>query len=230
VLNTPAFFAMLPEVKGLSGIDIGCGEGHNTRLLANRGARVYAVDIASVFINHAREAEGREPLGIRYTIASAVHLPFADHSFDFATGFMSFMDIPERGSVLAEAYRVLKAGGFLQFSITHPCFDTPHRRNVRGPDGQTYAIEVGNYFDNIDGRIDEWIFTAAPLELRQKFPKFRVPRFHTTISNWLNAVIDAGFAIERLSEPRATDDLVRAQPHVQDTQVVPYFLHIRARK
>jgi hypothetical protein len=27
-LNRPVFFAMLPEVKGLSGLDIGCGEGH----------------------------------------------------------------------------------------------------------------------------------------------------------------------------------------------------------
>jgi trans-aconitate methyltransferase len=33
-LNTPAFFAMLPDVEGLAGLDIGCGEGHNTRLLA----------------------------------------------------------------------------------------------------------------------------------------------------------------------------------------------------
>ena len=33
-LNTPAFFAMLPDVRGLAGLDIGCGEGHNPRLLA----------------------------------------------------------------------------------------------------------------------------------------------------------------------------------------------------
>lgn len=44
-LNTPAFFAILPDVRGLAGLDIGCGEGHNTRLLAQRGARVTAVDI-----------------------------------------------------------------------------------------------------------------------------------------------------------------------------------------
>src|SRR5205807_5596481 len=51
-LNTPAFFAMLPSVEGLAGLDIGCGEGHNTRLLSERGARVTAIDIAEVFIAH----------------------------------------------------------------------------------------------------------------------------------------------------------------------------------
>ena len=62
-LNTPAFFAMLPDVAGLSGLDIGCGEGHNTRLLAQRGARVTAIDIAESFVARARQAEADEPWG-----------------------------------------------------------------------------------------------------------------------------------------------------------------------
>src|SRR5437762_241639 len=89
-LNTPAFFALLPDVTGLAGLDIGCGEGHNTRLLARRGAHMTAVDIAEAFVAHARQAEVDEPLGIEYRVASAVDLPFADRAFDFATGFMSF--------------------------------------------------------------------------------------------------------------------------------------------
>ncbi len=122
-LNTPTFFAMLPDVQGLAGLDIGCGEGHNTRLLSQRGARVTAVDISEVFIAHAKQHERETPLGINYQIASAVDLPFADGSFDFAVAFMSLMDVPETDRALAEAHRVLRSGGFLQFSIAHPCFD-----------------------------------------------------------------------------------------------------------
>ena len=48
LVNTPAFFAMLPPVAGLCCLDLGCGEGHNTRLLAGRGARVVALDIAEL--------------------------------------------------------------------------------------------------------------------------------------------------------------------------------------
>ncbi len=29
--NTPAFLDLLPEVRGLHGLDVGCGEGYNTR-------------------------------------------------------------------------------------------------------------------------------------------------------------------------------------------------------
>jgi 2-polyprenyl-3-methyl-5-hydroxy-6-metoxy-1,4-benzoquinol methylase len=88
-LNTPAFFAMLPDVKGLAGLDIGCGEEHNTRLLARQGAKVTAIDIAADFIAYAQQAEAEEPLWIAYGVASAVALPFAEATFDFATGFMS---------------------------------------------------------------------------------------------------------------------------------------------
>jgi hypothetical protein len=43
-LNTPAFLAMLPETRVLSGLDIGCGEERNTGLLAERGARMVEID------------------------------------------------------------------------------------------------------------------------------------------------------------------------------------------
>ncbi len=229
-LNTPAFFAMLPAVNGLSGLDIGCGEGHNTRLLAQRRALVTSIDISEVFIAQAKQLEEQEPLGIDYRVASAVELPFDHATFDFATAFMSLMDIPETSRVLAEAHRVLKPGGFLQFSITHPCFDTPHRRNLRDENGPTYAIEVGDYFRNLEGEISEWLFGAAPPEVKQGLPKFKTPRFTRTVSQWLNLLVETGFQLERIEEPRPSDETVRACPDTQDAQVVAYFLHIHARK
>jgi ubiquinone/menaquinone biosynthesis C-methylase UbiE len=229
-LNTPAFLEMLPDVTGLSGLDVGCGEGHNTRLLADRGARMAAMDISQTFIHYAQEEEAREPRHIRYSVASAVDLPFADGAFDFVTGFMSFMDIPDTARVLAEARRVLRPGGFLQCSIEHPCFNVPRRRRLRGADGRAFAVEVGDYFRQLDGEMSEWIFNAAPPELRGRFRPFQIPRFSHTLSGWVNLVIDAGFVLEHLAEPRPSDETVRAHPRLQDAQIVAYFLHLRARK
>ena len=56
LVNTPAFFELLPPVDGLVYLDLGCGEGHNTRLLAGKGARIAALDIAESFIAAATEA------------------------------------------------------------------------------------------------------------------------------------------------------------------------------
>ena len=229
-LNTPAFLEMLPEVGGLSGLDVGCGEGHNTRLVAERGARMTGIDISENFVRHAREEERREPRGIRYARASAVELPFQNASFDFATAFMSLMDIPETGRVLAEVFRVLRPGAFFQFSITHPCFDTPHRENLRDETGRTDAIEVGGYFHGREGEVKEWLFSAAPPEVREGLPPFRVPVFMRTLSSWLNRLVEAGFVLERFGEPYPDDEAVREHPGLQDAQIVAYFLHVRARK
>jgi hypothetical protein len=113
LLNEPAFLEMLPGVEGLAGLDLGCGEGHNTRLLAKRGARMFAIDVEPAFVRYAREEEQGCPAGIRYAAASAQRLP------------------------LRKACRVLRPGGFLQFSITHPCFDPPHRKLLRDGQGGT---------------------------------------------------------------------------------------------
>ena len=228
-LNTPAFLRMLPDVEGLTGLDVGCGEGHNTRLVARRGAKMTGIDIAEKFIQHARATERSEPLGIAYEVASAVEMRFADNSFDFVTAFMSLMDMPESNQALAEIARVLRPGGFLQFSVAHPCTDTPYRKNLRNPDGKTYALEVGGYFGKSE-RIARWLFGAAPPEAKAGLEPFAVPVFHRTLSEWLNAVVAAGLGIERVEEPSADDETVAKCPDVQDTQIMPYFIHIRARK
>ena len=68
--NNPMFFAFAPELAGRTVIDLGCGEGRNTRQIAQRGARVTGIDISPKMITAARAAEASEPLGISYHVAS----------------------------------------------------------------------------------------------------------------------------------------------------------------
>jgi ubiquinone/menaquinone biosynthesis C-methylase UbiE len=110
------------------------GAQHQARGRARRP--LTGVDISETFVRHAAEAERNEPLGVRYGRASAVELPFESAAFDFATAFMSLMDIPETDRVLAEVFRVLRPGGFFQFSIEHPCFATPHGKTLRDERGR----------------------------------------------------------------------------------------------
>ncbi len=228
-VNTPAFLAMLPDVSGMSGLDIGCGEGYNTRLVARLGAKMTAIDISKVFLNHARHLEREEPCGIEYLFASAIELPFPDASFDFTMATMSFMDAPEHEKILREAYRVTRPGGFLQFSITHPCFQTPRWKWVLDEEGQRIAIECGDYFEPPAEEIEEWFFSSVPAELEDS-GKFRIPVFRRTLSSWMNLLIDTGFVIERFCEPRADKATIEKYPSLADTRIIAYFLIVRCRK
>jgi SAM-dependent methyltransferase len=227
VVNTPAFLEMLPPVEGLRGLDIGCGEGHNTRLLEQLGARMSAIDISPAFVQSAAEVARSQ---VKYAVGSAQALPFRSESFDFCTAFMSLMDVPDQLKALGEAHRALRSGGFLQFSILHPCFNTPHRRLLRNERGEAYAVELGRYFDRTEGDIERWLFSAAPAEAKKGLPPFEIPLFHRTISEWLNDIRDAGFQVEEVREPFADAETARRYPQVADTRVVSYFLHVRCRK
>ena len=116
-----------------------------------------ALDISPTFIRHARQSESEQPLGIDYHIASGAELPFGDRTFDFAVAFMSLMDMAEADRAIREAFRVIKPGGFFQFSITHPCFQTPLWRWIRDESGKKVGVVCGEYFNQKPGRIDEWI-------------------------------------------------------------------------
>ena len=203
-VNTPAFLEMLPDIKGLRGLDIGCGEGHNTRLLAQRGAGMTALDISPTFIRYARQAESEQPLGIDYQIASAAELPFGDRTFDFAVAFMSLMDMAEAERAIREAFRAIKPGGFFQFSITHPCFQTPLWRWIKDESGNRLGVVCGQYFNQKPGRIDEWIFSNLPAELSGTLRQFKIPYFDRTLSAWINLLLETGSKSNAWRNPTLT--------------------------
>lgn len=169
LVNTPAFFGLLPPVDGLTCLDLGCGEGHNTRLLAGQGAHVAALDVAESFIT---AAAGQDLSGICYLVGDGAALPFGVAAFDAVTAFMSLMDVAEPERTLGEVARVLRPGGFVQFSVLHPVMSTPVGW-VHDESGVRQARAVGDYF--YQGPLTEtWTFSAAPAEVRDQYPPFTI--------------------------------------------------------
>lgn len=230
LINSPAFFKMLPDVSGSKGLDVGCGEGFNTRLAAERGAIMTAVDISDIFIQHANEEEKKNPFGITYFCESATELSFGDNQFDFVMSTMSLMDIAENDRAIAEIFRVLKPGGFFQFSISHPCFARPNSKWILDKNGKRTGMVVSDYFKEVDGRLEEWIFGAAPNELTDKMQKFQIPCFDKTLSGWLNLLIKTGFTLTEFCEPTPSRQTLAEHPEEYDALIVPYFLIIQCRK
>ena len=91
-------------------------------------------------------------------------------------------------------------------------------------------MEVGRYFEKVDGKIDRWLFSAAPPEAKAGLKDFEVPVFHRTLAEWLNGLTGVGFVLERVAEPSVDEETARRTPAVADTRVAAYFLHMRCRK
>ncbi|MFX1234244.1 MAG: hypothetical protein ACFFBY_06735 [Promethearchaeota archaeon] len=124
----------------------------------------------------------------------------------------------------------MKDEGFFQFSILHPCYSTPIREWMKDNEGNKKGLMCGDYFNELEVSIEEWIFSAAPIDLVKDMNKFRVPRFHRTLSTWFNTLIDIGFKLEKLHEPQAHKEALEKDPHLIDCNIVANFLIIRCRK
>lgn len=100
-------------------LDIGCGTGVLTRLLARElgdkaNSLVVGIDAAPKMIRVARQHAARIP-NIRFDVGVAEALPYPDASFDGAvsTFFYHHIDAELKRRSLAELRRVLKQGGRL---------------------------------------------------------------------------------------------------------------------
>ncbi|MGH3320190.1 MAG: class I SAM-dependent methyltransferase [Streptosporangiaceae bacterium] len=118
---SPDFFELVPP-PGAGTLDLGCGEGRVARDLAARGHRVTGVDAAPTLLAAAREADP----GGTYLLADAADLPFGDGSFDLVVAYNSLMDISDMPGAVKESARVLRPGGRLCLSVTHPVTTQVH--------------------------------------------------------------------------------------------------------
>jgi SAM-dependent methyltransferase len=226
-VNNPAFFALIGDLKDLQVLDAGCGDGYHTRTLARMGAHIVGVDISEAMLATALAEEHREPIGIRYQQLSFAKLDgFANASFDAVVSMMSMMDAPDLEGSLAEFARVLRPGGMFAFSVLHPCFLTRGYEWTRDAGGRRVKLAVSNYFDTSSDWIDRWHFSTAGSDAVD----FAIPRFHRTLSQYLNALTEAGFVLERVVEPRPSESFCEKYGSWHWREHAANYIQFRAHK
>ena len=229
VFNNPSFLEVLPDWAGREVIDLGCGEGANTRLLARRGARMTGIDISPQMIALAQGEETREPLGITYEVASyTTRTSFPDGRFEAAVSTMALMDSPDFTAAAREAFRLLKPGSPFIFSVLHPCFVTPGIRWLKDENGHDAELTVSRYFDERPF-VEHRRFSKDPEA--ERFEKFEVPRFPRRLETYVNGLIEVGFRITRLTEPRPTAEMAATHPWLERwREHAAIFLYVAAEK
>lgn len=109
-VEEPVLTAVLDRIPPGRALDLACGTGRTSRLLAERGHIVVGVDSCEAMLE--RGSGGR-------AVADISALAFGDASFDLATCTLALTHQPDLRSVLAEAARVLRPGGELVTSDIH---------------------------------------------------------------------------------------------------------------
>ena len=229
-IGTPGFFSILPAIDGLRGLDIGCGDGHHTRLLAERGAKMIGMDLSPKFIQYAKNHENTTQLGIEYLLGNVLELPYPNNSFDFVTSFFSLIDIPEYEIAIAEAYRTIKKEGFFQFLIPHPCTWTPDFEWIFDESGNKKGAICSDYFTSDNGKVMEWLFESVDPNSISGGQKFKSPQFRRTLTKWINSLVNTGFVIEEIFEPKADEKLIEQHSILRGASLLPIFLIVRCRK
>lgn len=94
-------------------LDVGCGTGFFSLLLAGLGHRSTGVDVAEAMLVRARQKAEHAGLQVDVQRADAEDLPFADGSFDLVIERHVIWTLPVPSRALAEWARVLRPGGHL---------------------------------------------------------------------------------------------------------------------
>ncbi len=95
-------------------LEVGCGSGRLTRLVAPRvapGGELVAFDVSLGMMAATRRR--RVPPGAWLARASVLRLPFAEGTFDRALCFCVLPHLLEPGRAMVELHRVLRPGGTL---------------------------------------------------------------------------------------------------------------------
>ena len=171
-------------------VEIGCGVGRLTRVLAERAGRVVALDVSSEMLARARELN--PALGnVAWLHGDGKSLAGVDDaSADACFSHVVFQHLPDPELTLGyvrEMGRVLRPGGWAAFGVsTNPAVHRPRRRL-----GWRLAAALGR---GPRGQEDpSWLGSALPLDRLER------------------CAVEAGLVVERVLHPDTQFTVVRAR-------------------
>lgn len=181
---------LLGDAQGKRALVLGCGGGQDCLALAGMGAgAITGIDLSDEQLAHARRLLKQRGVQARLIQGSVEDLSaIEDGSVDVAVSVHTLNYVERADLCFAETYRALTPGGLFAFSVQHPA-------NASTVDEPPYGFEKPYFQVELD-----WPWKG----LGDEQVMFR--SYYRTVADWFDLLRGAAFAVERLLEPRRTDD------------------------
>lgn len=209
----PVLASLLPDLAARRVVDLGCGFGWFSRWAHERGAAsVLGVDISAKMLERARAETDASTIDYRRCDLDGLDLE--PGSADVVFSSLTLHYVHDLGRLLATIAGSLTAGGTLVFSVEHPILSAPTVQEFETSATGERFWPLDNYL--VEGeRVRHWFVDG-------------VVKHHRTLATYVNAVVGAGLAIDRIVEWGPTDDDIEARPALADDRHRPWFLLVGA--
>ena len=167
----------LPEGKKLRILDVGCGAGFFSILLAKEGYQVTGIDLTPDMIKNARLLAEEEKVSCEFQVMDAENPEFQEETFDVVISRNLTWTLPHVQHAYQEWIRVLKKGGILlnfdaNYGITDfsNVADLPenHAHNILGDDMMRECEEIKRQLPISSYSRPAWdLETLGALELKE---------------------------------------------------------------
>lgn len=211
----PALRSMLPDMRGLRVVDLGCGFGWFCRWVKEQGAaQVLGLDVSERMLDRAREAISDAAITYEKSDLETASLPPA--GFDLAYSSLALHYIEDVARLFAVIHGALVQDGRFVFSTEHPIYMAPTKPgwSVDADGRRTWPID--SYL--VEGRqTTDWLSQG-------------VVKHHRTIGTTLNALVRCGFTIRQVEEFCPTAQQIADRPDLAQELDRPTFLLVSASR
>jgi len=182
-----------PYIKDKKAVDIGCGQGFGTVLMAKVAADITGVDYDNVTIEANKKTYEHVP-NMYFKCIQVPPLSLPDNTYDVVTAFQFIEHIHKRKEFLKEALRILKPGGTLL--VTTPNIKKSLARNPFHVHEYTFA-EMDSELKDLNAT-----YTLMGLKGNDKVTSYYAAneKFVRSILKWdvlgLHKVIPAGMLVK----------------------------------
>ncbi len=223
----PNLVRILGDINQKNVLDIGCGQGYFSRLLAEMGANVTGLDISPELIEKAKERSQVFPKNnpIKYIVSPADDLSSVNEkSQDIVISVLAMQNIKELDKVFSEIKRVIKINGRFIFVLNHPAFRVPQ-------DSDWYFDEASKK----QGRVVTRYLSEATVKIDMhpgSQQKTFTYSFHRPLQIFVKWLSKNNMAVTRLEEWISHKSSAEGPRKVSEDKArkeVPLFMCIEAR-